>query len=261
MAYNINKGEILMNYPYCNNITLLATLLYIPLFATPAHVIFIRHGEKSPNEHNINLNSRGFMRSYGLIPLFVDLQLIEGGTLPKNVLYLNNIPMLPAPYGQPCALYAKAQKHSDSSVRSIMTLAPIAEKLSLSVIPYHNKHDDYDKHDPKKFEHHYQSFIKEIINNPDYDAKIVLISWEHNAIPTIMQTLLSECCPGAILPDGLKNPKIFKNFDRIIRFNFKNEKIKTIDNLAQELLQGDSSASSNRYYKVKEKHVEEIKKQ
>lgn len=100
-AYKNNKYHVL------SMVLFFWTTGIIPV---PQEIIFVRHGEKLDDEHYINLSHRGFIRSYALIPLFVNLPLAKGGALPKNVIYKNGQPMLPAVYGEPAALYAKAQK-------------------------------------------------------------------------------------------------------------------------------------------------------
>jgi hypothetical protein len=228
--------------------------------AIPEQLVFIRHGEKPHNENDINLNGRGFARSYALVPLFVNMSLVEGGALPKDAENNGTSTTLPAAYGQPTALYAKAQKHAHNAVRAIKTLEPISQKLSLEIIHHVLEDDSCDKKDPKKYEHCYMPLFQEIMNNSAYDGKIVLICWEHNAIPTMLQAVVTMYSEDVELHDDLKNPQIFKKFDRILRVTFKKGVLKSIDNLAQELLYGDSASSTNRFYKIKGKKMIEIKK-
>lgn len=232
--------------------------LYSTIQAAPAQVLIIRHAEKPTNAKDINLSMRGYQRSYALVPLFANMPLTESEKMVKNAQSENGGYILPALYGQPVALYAKGQQNSASSIRPIMTLTPLAKQLSLE-IKHHITENKYDKKKPGKYAEKYLPLVNDIMNNVHYNDKVVLICWEHNAIPTITQAFFIKATDGIKLPKHLRNSKIFDNFDRIFRLTFKRGKITHFDNLAQELLVNDACAITNEFYTLHEKMITRCK--
>jgi len=121
-------------------------------FAVPAQIILIRHGEK-PEQGN-QLNEQGFMRARALVPYFMTNPAVTR-------------------FGRPVAIYAMKPKGPDGSVRPIQTVTPLAQVLHLTVIA------DYLKED-------YSGLVRAVLGNRSYDGKMVLICWEHKAIPVIV---------------------------------------------------------------------------
>jgi hypothetical protein len=125
------------------------------IFAAPAEIVIIRHGEK-PESGN-ELNERGRKRALELIDFFrKDQRVLQFGT--------------------PVAIYAAKPSSSSGSVRSIQTVTPTANELGLPVIHTYTK---------KKV----KSLIHEIMKTKAYDGKTVLICWQHDAILDIIREM------------------------------------------------------------------------
>lgn len=120
------------------------------LFATPAEVLIIRHGEK-PMVGN-QLNTRGEERAHALAPYILD------------------------GYGTPVAIFAQRANDDDHSVRSIQTVTPLADEKKMII------NTDYTHRE-------YPAMVEEIKSNPKYTGKTVLICWEHHVIPKIAAAL------------------------------------------------------------------------
>ena len=152
---------------YCNirnmfnmnkiNLATIAALLLITTTAsaTPAQILLIRHAEKP--EIGNGLSEDGFKRAQALRHYFETNPAVTK-------------------FGTPVAIYAMAPKDEDGSIRAIQTVAPLARDLNLEI------HQDFTK---KKI----KDLAKEILSNPDYDGKMVLICWEHKIIPDIAERL------------------------------------------------------------------------
>ncbi len=177
----------------------LIVLISSHIFATPAQVIIIRHAEKPPKGSNF-LNTKGMERAQALMPYFLNTaELLE--------------------YGAPIAIYAQKPIPDNPSHRPIQTCEPTAQALKLKVLtPY--SHDEY------------ATLVKEILKNPLYNGKMVLICWEHHAIPQIAKQFGVE--------EDLK-PWPANVFDRtwVITFN-DDGSVKSFKNLPQRLMYGDS---------------------
>ncbi len=127
-----------------------ATLLSLAMqnvFAIPAQVEIIRHGEK-PTTGN-TLTQQGYERAAALAPFF------------------EYTPSL-----TPDAVYAAAPDSQDGSLRSIETCTPTAKALNLSLnTNYQHKN--------------YTQMVKDIMSDPSLQGKTVLICWTHGDIPAI----------------------------------------------------------------------------
>lgn len=166
--------------------------------AVPAQVIIIRHGEKPATGSNLNV--RGEERATALVPYF-----------------LNN-PAL-TQYGPPVAIYA-AGSHKNATTRSIETCTPTAQALGISVQATYTKKD-------------FAPLAQDILNNPKYSGKTVLVCWEHKMIPFLTNALGVQPMPA---------PWPGKVFDRTWVITFKpNGQILSFQNLPQKLLIGDSA--------------------
>jgi hypothetical protein len=165
--------------------------------AAPAEVIMIRHGEKPASGNE--LNDQGWQRAYALVDFFTT----------------NNAVLA---FGTPAAIYAMGQKGSTGSIRPIQTVTPLAQKLNLPILhPY--LRDDTGQ------------LAQEILGTSAYDGKMVLVCWEHNAIPSILSALGWTSGPDAWPGDA---------YDRVWILDFKDGKPVSFRDLPQKLLPGDS---------------------
>jgi hypothetical protein len=157
----------------------------------------IRHGEK-PAQGN-ELNDQGWQRANALVGLF---------TTDPDLLT----------YGTPAAIYAMAQKGTTGSIRPIQTVTPLAQKLGLP-IQHPFLRDETDQ------------LAAEILGDPAYDGKMVLVCWEHNAIPPMLKAFGWNGGPDAWPGNA---------FDRVWILDFKDGKPAAFRDLPQKLLPGDS---------------------
>ena len=123
--------------------------------AAPAQVIIIRHGEKPAVGRD--LCPQGVCRADALATVF------------------------PRQFGTPAAIYAMKPGSDDGSLRAIQTVTPLARALNLTI------HTGYTRQQ-------LQPLVDDIMRNPAYEGQMVLISWEHKVIPTLVQTF---CAGGA----------------------------------------------------------------
>ena len=131
------------------------------VWATPAQVVIIRHAEKLASGGEVN--RQGCERAY-LLPKF----------------FLNNSTV--EQFGTPVATYAVEPNTAYSAIRAIQTIAPTAQALSLQILDPATRID-------------YSRIVEQIMSNPAYDGKTVLMAWEHKAIPGLAQAF------GATLAD------------------------------------------------------------
>lgn len=176
-------------------------------FAAPAQVILIRHGEKPA--HGSGLNEQGFARAAALVKYFRTNQAVTE-------------------YGTPAAIYAMKPPRPGGSVRPIQTVTPLATALSLPVISDYLREDVSD-------------LANAILSDKAYDGKMVLICWEHNAIPEIVSAFAeaagTEDGVAAALPSSWDGSA----FDRTWILDFSPDgKVASFRDLPQRLLPGDS---------------------
>ncbi len=178
--------------------------LFIQLFMTsnllaqPAQIILIRHAEKPDDSDNINLSEIGFKRAERLAQIF-DLQ-----------------PNL-AQFGPPVALFAPPYILNKNSKRSIQTLTPLSQKINIQINTSYKKND-------------YTLLAQNILSNPDYNNKTVMISWVHSKIVDLANALgssPSEKWKGSV-------------FDRMWVIKFDSSGKATSVDMGQRLLIGDS---------------------
>jgi hypothetical protein len=117
--------------------------------AAPARVIILRHGEKPPS--GSDLDAQGVCRADALATVF------------------------PAKFGTPAAIYAMNPNDADGSMRPIETVTPLARALGLTI------DHDYTR---KQF----SRLVSDIMGDAALDGKLVLICWEHKAIPDLAQS-------------------------------------------------------------------------
>lgn len=166
-------------------------------FGLPAEVIIIRHAEEPSTPNAIHLSPRGQQRAKALVSFFT-----QNPTVTSN--------------GLPVAMFAP-HPIKGSSLRSRETLIPAARQLRLSV------------REPVVAEG-YQTLAKQILNNPAFDGKTVVLAWVHTYLPKIASAF------------GVKNAPNNWNasaYDRAYIITFPNGKPKLQD-IPQRLLPGDA---------------------
>lgn len=142
-------------------VAIILSCLTMLLEATPAQVLIIRHAEKP--EGGNGLSPIGMMRAKELVSFF---------TKSPEVLK----------FGPLAAIYAARPGKEDGSVRSIQTVTPLASAMKL---PLHSQYTAG----------HYLQMVEEVMTNPDYQGKSVLICWEHHAIPEIARAFGAHDAP------------------------------------------------------------------
>ena len=166
---------------------------------TPRLVMLVRHAEKPPDEMMaIDLNAAGQKRAEALPGLFM------------------KSPSRPGPLPTPDFIFAA--KNSKHSHRCTETVAPLAKKLEQKVnAKFAN--DDFAK------------LGAEILGNPKYTGKTILICWHHGNLPGLTKKL-----GGTGAPDHWKS----RVFDRVWQITFPKGKATLVDS-PQMLLYGDSA--------------------
>lgn len=158
--------------------------------AQPAQILLIRHAEK-PDGPSIDLSPQGQERAKALPALFAK------GTFPK-----------------PDFLFAtRKSKHSN---RPIETVTPLAAALQLKI-------------DARFADDQYDQLAAELLTNPRYAGKTVLICWHHGKLPELAQALKA-----ADVPDHWKDDV----FDKIWVITYENGQGK-LKKRNQALLPGD----------------------
>ncbi len=128
-------------------------------FAAPAQIIVIRHGEK-PDTGN-DLDPQGQQRAQALVGFF------------------ENTPAV-TQYGTPEAIYAMAPSDDDGSLRPIQTVTPLAQNLGKTLNTAFNKKQGAD-------------MIQDVLKK--FKGGMVLVCWEHKAIPGLAQDLGYDAAP------------------------------------------------------------------
>lgn len=135
---------------------------HVPV-AGPAHIILIRHAEKPADSEDPHLSPAGVKRAARLVS------------------YIMTDPAM-VRLGAPVAVFATQSTKHDNGQRTQETVAPLAKALKLPVqTPFLGK--DYD------------ALAKQILANPAYTGKTVLICWNHEEIPELAAALGLEPQP------------------------------------------------------------------
>lgn len=167
-------------------------------FATPKEILVIRHAEKpTVGDEGIHLSERGLERANALPDFFL-----------KHPEMNDN--------GAPVAVFAASPKLPTGSVRAYETIAPTAARLGLPVI--------------RDFKSGEEDVVaQEIMNNPAYHGKTVLMTWVRDELPLL----------GAALgvTAELKWPSPI--FDRVWKFSYDSNGNVTLKTVKQSLLTGD----------------------
>jgi hypothetical protein len=148
----------------------LACLLVFLCFAAPAsaqphHILLIRHAEKPEKEAmDVHLLPIGKKRAELLPELFV-----------KSA-------SRPDPFPRPDFLFAA--KNSKNSHRSVETVTPLSERMSLKL------HAEIKNED-------YPILAKELLTEPKFAKKTVLVAWHHGKLPEFAKALGATDAPDA----------------------------------------------------------------
>jgi hypothetical protein len=128
----------------------------------PAQILLIRHAEKPTDTNDIHLTAQGKKRADALPELF------------------KKSDKRPEPFPKPDFLFAaKQSKHSN---RSFETLTPLAKELGLKL--------NIDFADEE-----FASLAAELLSNPKYAGKTILVCWHHGRIPKLAEALKATEVP------------------------------------------------------------------
>lgn len=188
-------------------LTAAALLCAAASHAAPSQVVIIRHAEKTGYDNE--LSEQGFKRARALVRFFASNPAVTR-------------------YGPPAAVYAAAPKHEDSSIRSIQTVTPLAEALGLKIKA------DYTRGQVGKL-------VRDIMENPAYEGRMVLVCWQHGAIPDIALELARYNGSAAPLQFSLPQSWPDEDFDRAWVLDLTRGKVISFKDIPQRLLPGDSS--------------------
>ena len=176
--------------------------LTAPAQAMPAQVIIIRHADKFEDRHKINLSPRGLIRAKALSQFFqADPRVLE--------------------FGRPAAIIAMSPSAEHRSVRSLETVAPLAQDLGLKVI------NRFTYGQPV-------AMVNWLKAQREFDGKTVLIAWQHIEIAKIAQALGVTALRPRLWPH--------ETYDRfyLLDFSPQDGRLTSFRNLPQRLLFGDS---------------------
>jgi hypothetical protein len=180
-----------------NRLLYITPLLFCSIMAqaNPAHVILIRHAEKS----NGRLSSKGESRAEAYVG------------------YFTGQPMRPK-VGLPTAIYAFRPQGHKHDVRGVETMTPLSDAIKIPITTTFSKKQ-------------VKALVTEIMNDPAYDDRTVLICWEHKHIPLIAAAFGVKSVPN--WPKG--------SYDRTWVIDLDDSgNVIGFENLAQNLLPGDS---------------------
>jgi hypothetical protein len=139
---------------------LLAGLASAPLksqAARPAQIILLRHAEKPADPDDSHLSPAGVKRAEQLVR------------------FIMKDPAMTR-FGLPVAVFASQTTKHDNGQRSQETVAPLARALKLTVqTPFRSNG--------------YAALARQILANPAYAGKTVLICWTHEEIPKLAEAL------------------------------------------------------------------------
>ncbi len=123
----------------------------------PAQVILLRHAEKPLSHYDADLSERGRQRARALVPF-----------LTTNLVFLTN--------GRPVALFAPHFTPHGHGRRAEETLEPLAEHLKLPIQMPVGPQD-------------YALLARQVLKDPAFDGKTVLICWVHDYLPGLAKEL------------------------------------------------------------------------
>jgi phosphohistidine phosphatase SixA len=153
--------------------------------AQPREVLIIRHAEK-PDDDSIHLSPEGQKRAEALPRLFDSSR--------------------PAPFPKPD--YVFATKPSAHSNRPVETVTPLAKALNID-INAHFKNEEYEK------------LAHELLTNPRYSGKVVLVCWHHGTIPELAKKLKAEDVPDKWHDSAFDRVWVIASKDGTVKFKRK----------------------------------------
>jgi len=157
----------------------------------PKQILIIRHAEKTGDKADPHLDPRGYQRAAALSRLF------------------------PRQFDTPEFIFASgASAHSN---RPIETVTPLVRSLHLKVGSQFANED-------------YLQLAKELLSNPLYSHRTVLVCWHHGNIPALAAAL-GVPHPPSPWPDT--------QFNRVWKIVYLGDRVDFSD-LPQRLLEGDS---------------------
>ncbi|OGR76799.1 MAG: hypothetical protein A2X32_01455 [Elusimicrobia bacterium GWC2_64_44] len=162
----------------------------------------MRHAEK-PAE-GPELNAQGFKRAQALVKFFTTNPAVTK-------------------YGTPAGIYAAAPKNEDSSIRSIQTVTPLARAIGVKV-------------DASFTRGQTGKLVRAIMENPDYDGRLVLVCWQHERLVDAAAELAEYNNSSVTLPLEWDS----ETYDRAWVLDLKNGRVVSFKNIPQRLLPGDS---------------------
>jgi len=165
----------------------------------PQQILIIRHGEKPPETaRSVDLNAQGKERAEALPNLF------------------KASATRPSPFPTPDFIFAT--KNTKHSFRPLETVMPLAKKLNQPINALYADEEC-------------AKLADEILKNPKYAGKTILISWHHGMIPQLA---------GKLHATGM--PEHWKGtvFDRVWQITYDKEGAATFQDLPQHLLPSDS---------------------
>ena len=123
----------------------------------PAQIILIRHAEKPADAANPHLSRAGEQRAEALVSFIT-----TDATMTR--------------FGLPVAVFATKTTKDDNGQRTQETVAPLARALKLPVqTPYLGRN--------------YAALARQVLANPAYAGKTVLICWNHEQIVQLAEAL------------------------------------------------------------------------
>lgn len=180
--------------------------------AAPAQVILIRHAEKPASGNQ--LSEQGFRRAEALAWFFQTSSAVKK-------------------HGTPAAIYAAAPKHEDSSVRSIQTVQPLADALGLEPIAKFTRGQAH-------------KLAVDIMENPAYNGRMVLVCWQHGNIYDIVLELAEYNGSSQAALAALPGEWPDEVFDRVWILDLNRGKVTGFKDIPQNLLPGDSTRTTEK---------------
>jgi hypothetical protein len=169
-----------------------------PTLARPAEVVLLRHAEKPDDPAALHLSERGRQRAAALPDWFAT----------NSVVTLESGEVL---------LIATQITHHDRGQRPYETLAPLAQKLQLTIQTSFPASD-------------HKALARWVMTSPECDGKTIVICWVHESLPDLATDFGVKSVP---------TPWKAHVFDRAWVIRWPKQKAKLLD-LPQRILPGDS---------------------
>ena len=167
-----------------------------PAAGTPKQVLLIRHADETGQRNDAGLSARGDARAAALPTLF------------------------PARLPTPQVIFAA--KSSKRSRRPVETIAPLAHAVGVPI-------------DERFSDREYAALAKELLSNPAYTGKTIVVCWHHGTMPELAAALGVRSPPA-------RWPK--SRYDHVWSITFDANGAHLAD-LRQQLLPGDEGAPSS----------------